>query len=164
MMGPLAAIRSVLTQYATFSGRAPRAEYWWFTLFAIAGGVVAGMIDMAVFGFVRIGPTSILPFTDGLALALFVPGIAVSVRRLHDVGLGGAFWVSLIILLQLYSLGSAYLDQDVRTGGFSLALALVVLGVVAVLLIQYIRPSQPGPNRFGPPPYDEALPDAEVFR
>lgn len=163
MPGPLAAIRTVLMQYATFSDRAPRAQYWWFTLFAAAAGVLAGLLDLALFGVARFDQTGVMPVTDGLALALFLPGLAVLVRRPHDVGLGGAVWVGLTTLLQLYAFSSSYVDAALFNCAAG-AVAVAVLLVAAVPLIQYIRPCHPRPNRFGPPPCGPRLPDAEVFR
>jgi len=88
------AIRSGFRNYATFSGRAPRSEFWWFFLFTflvnIAGNVVdaatggAGLINLAV------------------ALGLFLPSRAMAVRRLHDTDRSG--WWYLIILIPLIGL------------------------------------------------------------
>jgi len=91
----------VLQRYAQFSGRARRAEYWWFTLFNIivafvlglASGVepVSGSIVFAIFVFV---------------IATIIPSIAVSVRRLHDTGRSG--WWCLITFIPLGSLVLLY--------------------------------------------------------
>jgi uncharacterized membrane protein YhaH (DUF805 family) len=70
-------VKSVLvTNYATFSGRARRSEYWWYVLFVFIASLVLGMVDKAVIG------AGILQGAFGLAT--FIPGIAVGVRRLHD--------------------------------------------------------------------------------
>jgi uncharacterized membrane protein YhaH (DUF805 family) len=45
------AVRTVFSKYATFSGRARRAELWWFVLFNIIVSVVLGVLDSALFGF-----------------------------------------------------------------------------------------------------------------
>ncbi|MET8163721.1 DUF805 domain-containing protein [Streptomyces sp. NPDC005329] len=82
------AARICLTaKYATFSGRARRAEYWWFSVvYMIAAVVVAGICLAA---------DSVLP---GILLLLFiVPMLSVSVRRLHDTGRSG--WRMLIALI-----------------------------------------------------------------
>lgn len=115
------AVRACLRRYATFSGRAQRPEFWWFTLFTILVGIGLGVLDALVFGFGEEGgrPLSLLA-----SLALLLPGLAVSVRRLHDVGRSG--WWLLIHLVPL-------------------------IGAL-VLLWWHTRPSEPGPNAHGPPP------------
>lgn len=79
------AVRSVLTQYATFTGRARRSEYWFFVLFTLLVYLAASVVD-AVLG--------IPVFTLIVVLGLLVPTLAVSVRRLHDTGRSG-WWVLL---------------------------------------------------------------------
>ncbi|MEU6353581.1 DUF805 domain-containing protein [Streptomyces sp. NPDC047072] len=84
------AARVCLTgKYATFSGRARRAEYWWFSLlYVIAAAVVLG-IGLAVEA----------PLLGVLLLPFIVPMLSVSVRRLHDTGRSG--WRLLIALIPL---------------------------------------------------------------
>jgi uncharacterized membrane protein YhaH (DUF805 family) len=84
------AVRSVLTQYVTFSGRARRSEYWWFVLFNSLIGLAATLIDDAL-------NTGVFSLVVGLGLLL--PGLAVGVRRLHDSG-HSAWWL-LIALVPL---------------------------------------------------------------
>src|SRR5215217_5101513 len=84
------AVRSVLTQYATFSGRARRSEYWWFFLAYFIASVVASIID-GILGVTVLGVI--------LALGLLIPSLAVGVRRLHDIGKSG--WWLLIGLIPL---------------------------------------------------------------
>jgi uncharacterized membrane protein YhaH (DUF805 family) len=79
----------VLKQYADFNGRARRQEYWMFVLFNIIFAIVAGALDAALGTWGAIG---------GLyGLAMLIPGLAVSVRRLHDTGKSG--WMLLIGLI-----------------------------------------------------------------
>jgi MFS transporter, FHS family, L-fucose permease len=89
----------VLKKYAKFNGRARRKEYWMFTLLNIIFYSVAMLID---FGLER-------PFIIGIAniyaLAVLVPILAVSVRRLHDVGKSG--WMILLSLIPI--IGSIWL-------------------------------------------------------
>lgn len=75
------AVRSGLTNYANFNGRARRSEYWFFALFAFLVYVVAYIID-AVAGTYPI-------FYLVAALALLLPGLSMGVRRLHDTGKSG---------------------------------------------------------------------------
>lgn len=117
------AVSSVFSKYATFSGRAARSEFWWWFLFLIILGLVAGILDGLI-----LSPLLGYPLFDGpeilsglVSLALLLPGLAVSARRLHDIGRSG--WWLLICLIPLI-------------GGL-------------ILLYWYVQPSQPGANRFG---------------
>ena len=92
-----------LNQYAVFNGRARRKEYWMFVLFNFIFGLSAIVLDNLFGTAIRglgYGPVYIL-----YVLAVFVPGLAVSVRRLHDVGKSG--WMILISLIPL--IGSIWL-------------------------------------------------------
>ena len=140
------AVKSVFKQYATFSGRARRAEYWWFYLFTqIIGAVLAIWVNV----FWAIGLFPALEYTDAqgnplpgfeeainwpmfiigflplliFSIALFLPSIAVVVRRLHDTGRSG-WW---------------YLISFVPFGGFA-------------LLVFMFFDSESGSNQWGPDP------------
>jgi len=82
------AVRSVLTQYATFSGRARRAEYWWFVLASFFAALAARLIDVAI-------GVSLLQWV--VTLGLLLPTLAVGVRRLHDTGRSG-WWMLLALV------------------------------------------------------------------
>ncbi len=113
------AVRTCLNKYATFSGRARRSEFWWFILFNFAAQIAASIVDgiiAAIIGF------SALAFL--VMLALFIPGLAVSVRRLHDTG---------------------------RSGWWLLLGLIPVVGIV-VLIVWYATEGQPGPNQYGENP------------
>ncbi|BEV03020.1 MULTISPECIES: DUF805 domain-containing protein [Chryseobacterium] len=89
----------VLKQYADFNGRARRTEYWMYLLFNLIFAVIAAVLDN-ILG---------LKFTPEIpygylyllyALVTFLPGLAVSVRRLHDVDKSGWFlFISLIPII-----------------------------------------------------------------
>ena len=89
-MGMPEAVRTVLSKYADFTGRARRSEFWWFYLANIIASAVAGLIDQA-FGF------PLLQVIVGLGL--LIPGLAVGARRLHDTGRSG--WWQLLALVPL---------------------------------------------------------------
>lgn len=92
---------TVLKQYATFSGRARRKEYWLFTL-------VANLIAFGI-GFVE-GALGMPGFINVLfSLAVMIPGIAVGVRRLHDTDRSG--WWLLVPIANL-----VFLCQDSTPG------------------------------------------------
>ncbi len=117
----------VLKKYAVFSGRAARKEYWMFVLFNIVISVVLSIID-------RFIGTSTLLLGSGLlsgiySLAILCPGIAVSMRRLHDIGKSG-WWV---------------------------LIGLVPLVGAIVLIVFAAMDSQPGDNQYGPNPKEGAF-------
>ncbi len=109
------AIRSVFSKYATFSGRARRSEFWWYTLFTVLVYIVAAIIDAAI-------GNSVVSIIVGLALLL--PSLAVTARRLHDTG---------------------------RTGWWILLVLIPVIGAI-VLLVFECQDSQPGSNSYGSSP------------
>ena len=76
------AIKSCLGQYATFSGRATRSEFWWFFLFQVLVMVAASMLGDVINGIASLG--------------LLLPALAVGARRLHDIGRTG--WWQLLLL------------------------------------------------------------------
>tara|TARA_B100001113_G_C20918838_1_gene539152 strand:+ start:15 stop:344 length:330 start_codon:yes stop_codon:yes gene_type:complete len=79
----------VLKNYAVFNGRARRKEYWMFVLFNTIISFVIGFI----------GGASGLDFLSGVySLIVFIPSIAVAIRRMHDVGKSGWF-----ILIPIYN-------------------------------------------------------------
>ena len=82
---------AVLKKYAVFTGRARRAEYWYFTLFNIIVAFGIGLVDVWLF--------KRQVFGSLYSLAMLIPGIAVAVRRMHDVDKSGWF-----VLIPIYNL------------------------------------------------------------
>jgi uncharacterized membrane protein YhaH (DUF805 family) len=127
------AIRAVYGNYATFSGRARRSEYWWWFLYMlIAVSVIAAIETQLGLGFGTVaGADGAVyaayqggPLTGIWGLAHLLPGIAVAVRRLHDTD---------------------------RTGWWLLIAFVPVIGFL-VLIYFYVSHGTPGENRFGPHP------------
>lgn len=117
------AISSVFHNYANFSGRARRAEYWYWTLFV----AVVGAILSSCAGFMNGGDGGANIFTilsSIFSLATFIPSLAVSWRRLHDIG---------------------------RSGGWFFIGLIPVIGWIP-LLIWYCKDGEPGENQYGPSP------------
>ncbi len=112
----------VLKQYAVFSGRARRTEYWMFFLFNLIFGVVAFFLDK-ITGLAH-GTYGYGPIYGIYMLAMIIPGLAVSVRRLHDVGKSG--WMILIGLIPL--VGAIW------------------------LLVLFLTAGNVGENKYGPDP------------
>ncbi|MGN6636638.1 MAG: DUF805 domain-containing protein [Oryzihumus sp.] len=118
------AIRSGFAKYVTFSGRARRSEYWFWALFAFIVGAVANVISNAAH-------TQIISYV--VSLALFLPGLAVAVRRLHDTS---------------------------RTGWWVLIAIVPIVGAI-VLIVFLAQDSVPGDNAWGPNPKGlQAVPQA----
>jgi uncharacterized membrane protein YhaH (DUF805 family) len=81
-----------LNKYAEFNGRARRKEYWFFVLFNILISLALGIVDHITGSF---DPTSGVGLLGGIyAIALLLPGLTVTVRRLHDTDRSG-WWVLL---------------------------------------------------------------------
>ncbi len=92
------AIQICFNKYATFSGRAGRAEFWWWILFQLIISMVFGAL-VAIFGGSFLGKL-FLGLNYAVGLALFVPSLAVAWRRLHDIGKGGGwYFINLIPLV-----------------------------------------------------------------
>ena len=87
----------VLQNYSTFTGRARRSEYWYFALFNVIFSLVATILDN-VLGIALEG-IGYGPLYGLYVLAMLIPGIAVTVRRLHDVGKSG--WMYFIVLIPI---------------------------------------------------------------
>lgn len=97
-----------LKQYADFNGRARRQEYWMFALFNLLFYLVAAVIDLLLANALGFSFVYIL-----YALFVFIPGLAVGVRRLHDTGKSG--WMLLIALIPF--IGSIWLIVLMATDG-----------------------------------------------
>lgn len=106
----------VLKQYVGFSGRAQRKEYWMFVLFNMIAMIILTVLDKVI---------GTEPLLYGLySIAVLLPSLAVSIRRLHDSGKSGAW-----ILIGL----------------------IPFIGAI-VLLVFMCTDSQPNDNQYGPNP------------
>jgi uncharacterized membrane protein YhaH (DUF805 family) len=111
-----------LKKYAVFAGRSRRKEYWYFVLFNVIVSVVLSGIDLLLGTY---SSSSNVGLLSGIyALAIIIPTVAVSVRRLHDID---------------------------RTGWWVLINLVPVIGSI-VLLVFAVLDGTPGENRFGPNP------------
>lgn len=128
------AIKEVFSKYAVFRGRATRSEFWWWQLFAflIAGLPFWGGLVMAMIGSARddagLDADDLLALGGFLcilgaliSLAIFMPQLAVSVRRLHDMDMSGFFY----LLILIPSFGAL------------------------ILFVMFLMPSKPYPNQYG---------------
>ena len=111
-----------LKKYAVFSGRSRRMEYWYFVLFNIIVSIVLGAIDGLLGTRGSYAGAGLLSGIYGLAI--LIPSLAVTVRRLHDIDRSG--WWIFINLIPL-------------------------IGAI-VLLVFALSEGTPGNNRYGPSP------------
>lgn len=115
-VGFVDAVKLFFGNYANFSGRSRRSEYFWIILFN-------WLVSFAL-GLVLSGAPDIYTMLSGVySLATLVPGLALAVRRLHDVGKKGTY----------------------------LLWCLTIIGVIPVLVAVF-KDSDPNPNQFGPSP------------
>lgn len=147
--------RPVLEKYADFTGRAPRAEYWWYVLGIIIVGTITTIID-GIIGLSGMVLGFYGPLTCLLWLATIVPSLAVGARRLHDTNRSG--WLQ---LLAYAPYGLLLLLRVTTGGGFATAALMGVIGLIAmacavVLIVFLALPGTPGENRYGPNPYGAA--------
>jgi uncharacterized membrane protein YhaH (DUF805 family) len=81
------AVASCFRNYANSAGRAPRSEYWYWTLFELLVSIPGWVIDATLFP-----AAELLSVSTVIGVALFLPSVAVSIRRLHDIDRSG-YWV-----------------------------------------------------------------------
>lgn len=172
-----------LKNYANFSSRASRAEFWWYFLFVMVLYLVVWVAAITVIGSraASEGPSSIATigafgaigiFVVLFWLALFIPSIAVQVRRLHDINRSG-WWLAAYYLcdvayvaVTIASMGSLTMPGDGSAPSVSGMVAASIFGLIffvlsIVLLVFFCLPGTNGANRFGEDPYGANI--EEVF-
>jgi len=155
------AINLGFKNYFKFSGRATRAENWWWVLFTVLAGIVLAVLDTLTGTMGMFGDSGLL---GGLfELGVIVPSIALGVRRLHDINRTG-WWLLLVlgffpiaaigggILLVSFSLLDNFLILTVL--GFAMVIGGGILGLIGiiVLIVWAIKQGDTGPNKYGPDP------------
>ncbi|HYD89380.1 MAG TPA: TIR domain-containing protein [Vitreimonas sp.] len=139
---PIHYVQKCLRLYANGKGRAGRAEYWWWALFAVLALIVAGAIDLQ-FGVDFTGAPINPYFTGAVWLGLLAPGISVTARRLHDIGHSG--WLAAAVV-GLTLLGMALSGDPSPIG------PLISLAAVGAAIVVGVISSAPGMNQYGPHP------------
>ena len=166
-------------QYADFSGRARRKEYWWFMVinFIISMVLIFGWLipifklgyNSAASGIEDIDEMDIMltmiknPFLYIYLLyylAILIPSIAVTVRRLHDIGKSG-YWAFLIYGGSFLGSISQYPLQNTNTLAY-IIIALICFAIIIISLVWMFTNSDYGPNQYGPNPKGEGNPTEEV--
>jgi len=115
----------IKNKYLLFTGRARRREYWLFCLVNVVISI-AVMILAAIFTAIRLAPIAMIlnVLSYLFSLAILLPGLALSVRRLHDIGKDWPY----------------------------LFLALIPFVGAIILIVFFVQDSAPGDNQFGPNP------------
>ena len=111
-----------LKKYAVFSGRARRKEYWFFVLWYVIISIGLAILDNIIGTYSA--KTGIGLLGAIYALALLIPSLSVTVRRLHDTG---------------------------RTGWWLLIILIPVIGAIVLLVFMFLD-SESGENQYGPSP------------
>lgn len=124
-------VKICLSKYTEFKGRASRSEYWFWCLFVILATLASMILDQILGTNFKIddgyGGEIASPYGYVyllVVLGLFLPGLSVTVRRLHDVGKSG--WFYLIVLIP-------------------------IVGFI-VLLVWFCQQGTNGDNQYGPNP------------
>jgi len=166
-----------LKRYAEFSGRSRRKEYWMYQLGLIILYTLIVVLALALggFGIMSGDPTALASAAGGamiimilyflVVLALFIPSLAVLVRRLHDTDRSG-WWVLAPIAPYLLVFAGAGMmaasPENAAAGGIlSLIGGLGTLALGITLFVFTVLDGTRGPNRFGPDPKNPV--SAEVF-
>jgi uncharacterized membrane protein YhaH (DUF805 family) len=171
MMGPIEAVGRCFGRYTQFSGRASRAEFWWFFAFVAVGGLGCVVADTMILmqdpnlihRMHKLDVWSL--FSLWFYLLTLLPYMSAAVRRLHDGGFSG-FWLLLYVASSLCAFGQMFfaaLELMARNSSFiremvpmDLATAQIVLGSMSAafflaLFILLIWPSDPDDNYHGAP-------------
>ena len=135
-----------LRHYATFKGRASRSEFWWFYLVVLIG-------IGATYALRLIAPVAAHAIRDLWDLLLALPHLAVTTRRLHDVG--RSFWwvaaflidFALVLLFELSNTG-----DSLATTILGLLAIVALFALLIILLYLLVISGDPKPNRYGDPP------------
>jgi len=162
-MGFGEAVKSCFTKYATFKGRAPRSEYWYFFLanwiVSLVVNAITGIVGRMVAAApgpsmhtLGLGIVNLILDLIGLAsvFVFVIPGIAVTVRRLHDVGRSGWWYLAILSALVLMA-GTRRFGSEANLW-VSTPVTLISLGALIWFLVWMCRGGTTGPNRYGPDP------------
>ena len=147
------AIRLAFRNYFKFDGRSRRSEYWWFILLTHILSIIG---NIPIIGW-------IIGIIGGLAV--IIPGISITTRRLHDIGRSGwwqlVYWVVTIVvwivLISAFVAGFAVLENERHWFAgllflLSTAASIGAIALIAVWVIWLVRKGDLGPNKYGPDP------------
>ena len=128
-------------RYAQFGGRSGRREFWWYSLllflsYLAASGILVACVAIGAED-ATVGIAAISSF-GGVFLLNFIPGLALTSRRLHDIGLPG--WLAIAAIFAVVFLS--------------------IIGWIGYMIVMSLPPKN-GENQYGPPVYGEDV--ADVF-
>ena len=179
MTTPLAAIKAGFRQYVRFNGRATRPEFWWWMLFIAVASIILGIIDGIISAAAGSGFVDFEPLSTLFGLATLLPSLAVTSRRLHDIGKSGwwqLLWyatmglawavAAVLLFIALAGIFVAAIGWSIISGGdltgalyaalpallAVIAALAITLGVIIWAIIWLARPGEPAANRYGPNP------------
>lgn len=135
---------ATLKKYADFKGRASRAEFWYFFFFVIIVQVAASFLGLVL------GGLGSMAFSSLVLLLLFVPQLAVAVRRLHDVSRSGKELA--VPLVMLFALPLVVMFGGILSKIVALGYVGVLMLVFANLLVLFLKKGSRVPNRYGASP------------
>lgn len=169
------AVKTCFCKYCVFKGRARRAEFWYFYLFnflislVFTVGMMTNIVKMSLNGEMdAIDPTdtfAVFSLMGGWFYALMawglvtlLPSIAVSVRRLHDTGRSGWWYIGYyLVSIVLGIVPSLFLGSmsAVASGAIEAAASLILIAFFIVLIVWFATAGQPFDNKYGPNPQAE---------
>ena len=191
MMTIQESVKQCLRKYADFGGRAARAEFWWWVLATTIVSMAFSAVDTFIGAFSGGYYFSLLGTI--FSLAILLPSLAVTSRRLHDIGKTGWWqlawyiiavigWIALAVGFIIVVIGLAvggYFEVDSAEQFFNnlpyeswipLLIGLLItlainLAVLVWAIVWMARQGQTGPNRFGPDPraWDETEPATDAI-
>jgi uncharacterized membrane protein YhaH (DUF805 family) len=141
-------VDTVTNHYLDFNGRVGRAQYWYYIL----------VVFVLAIGVWLVGSVTTRALSSLFSLALLLPNLGMTVRRLHDTGKPG-IWVLLLlvpgvlmILLGAFAVLGSVLGFLLFIAAFATIIWLLWLAAMVVLIYFCAQPGQAGDNQFGPPP------------
>jgi uncharacterized membrane protein YhaH (DUF805 family) len=150
----------VFENYANFKGRARRSEYWYFVLMNLIIAIITAIIDKSLG--LKFGTNTLY------SLAVFIPGLAVAVRRLHDIGKSGKlllfFYLIMIALaiVMVFSGLSVFMagmnpdglsNAGIGALGMGFFIPLIIIIAMSIyMLVLFCTNGDEGPNKYGPDP------------
>ena len=156
-VGFVEAVSRAFRQYAKFSGRASRSEYWWFSLF-----LFLSQLGLSLLVVLAQSKAQALGQMAGVLLAVLpivflIPGLALTSRRIHDSGRSAKLYFAMLLsmILVIPVLYFAFLIAVFSLSGGMMKVVIVatvaIFGFISIYsLVVTLSPSAPGANRYGP--------------
>lgn len=150
-MSPFDYIGKCFRLYFNGKGRARRAEYWWWALFAFTVGLVATILDMSFGTNAYTGQPNSQAINTLSSLALAAPGISVQARRFHDIGASG-WWTAALYAGVVIGYALIFAAMPSGNAGVAGVGVLFFLAALVATVVVGVIPGQKAENRYGPDP------------